>query len=72
VRSLVRLAILVGVAIWAWRHFFGAREPHERASVSFSDGSAIVLEPGSADFERVASIARSALGPAVRGAERRS
>lgn len=61
-KSLLRLAVLVGAAIWAWRHFVSAREPHERASVSFSDGSAIVLEPGSAEFERVASIARSALG----------
>jgi hypothetical protein len=61
VRRLLRLAVLVGAAIWAWRHFFGARESHERASVSFSDGSAIVLEPGSPDFERLASIARMAL-----------
>ena len=59
---LLRLAVLVGAAIWAWRRFFGAREPHERASISFSDGSSLVLEPGSADFERLASIARSALG----------
>jgi hypothetical protein len=29
--------------------------------VSFSDGSAIVLEPGSAEFERLTSIARSAI-----------
>ena len=60
-RSLLRLALLVGAAFWAWRHFFGAREPDERASVSFSDGSAIVLEPGSPDFERLASIARATL-----------
>jgi hypothetical protein len=61
VRTLLRLALLVGAAIWAWRHFVGTRQPHERASVSFSDGSAIVLEPGSPEFERLASIARSAL-----------
>lgn len=60
-RTLLRLALLVGAAIWAWRHFVGTRQPHERASVSFSDGSAIVLEPGSPEFERLASIARSAL-----------
>ena len=60
-RKLVRLVVLVGLAIWAWRHFVGDREPHERASVSFSDGSAVVLEPGSAQFERLASIARSAI-----------
>jgi hypothetical protein len=62
VRRFLRLAVLVGAAIWAWRHFVSAREPPERASVSFSDGSASVLEPGSAEFERLAAIARSALG----------
>jgi len=61
VRRLLRLAVLVGAAVWAWRHFVSAREPHERANVAFTDGSAIVLEPGSPDFERLASIARSAL-----------
>jgi len=61
VRKLLRLVVLAGLAVWAWRHFVGSREPHERASVSFSDGSAIVLEPGTAEFERLASIARSAI-----------
>ena len=60
-RTLLRLVVLVGLAIWAWRRFVGGGEPRERASVSFSDGSAIVLEPGSAEFERLASIARSAI-----------
>ena len=58
-RGLLRLAILVGLAIWAWRYLVRSREPHERASLSFSDGSAVVLEPGSAEFERLAAIARS-------------
>ncbi len=60
-KRLLRLAVLVGAAIWAWRHFIGGREPHERATISFSDGSVLVLEPGSPDFERLASIARTAL-----------
>ena len=60
-KRLLRLAVLVGAAIWAWRHFIGGREPHERATISFSDGSVLVLEPGSPDFERLASIARAAL-----------
>ena len=59
--ALVRLAILVALAVWAWRYLVRSRGPHERASVSFSDGSAVVLEPGSAEFERLASVARSAL-----------
>ena len=60
-RGFVRLAVLAGLAVWGWRYLIRSREPHERASVSFSDGSAIVLEPGSGEFERLASIARSAL-----------
>jgi hypothetical protein len=61
VRKLVRLAVLVGLAVWAWRTFFGGREPHERASVSYADGSSLVLEPGSPEFERFAVIARTVL-----------
>jgi len=61
VRRLIRLAVLVGLAVWAWRTFLGSSGPQERAGVSFADGSAVVLEPGSAAFERLASIARSAL-----------
>ena len=60
-RKLLRLAVVIGLAIWAWRYFAGSGEPLERASVSYADGSSIVLEPGSPGFERFASIARSAL-----------
>jgi len=62
-RKLVRLAVVLGLAIWAWRRFAGHSGPRERAGVSFADGSSIVLEPGSVGFERLASIARSALRP---------
>jgi len=61
VRRLLRLALLVGLAIWAWRFFTGSPGPQQRAGVSYVDGSSIVLEPGSAGFERLAAIARSAL-----------
>jgi len=60
VRKLIRLAILVGLAVWAWRKFFGPSGPEERAGVSYADGSAVVLEPGSPGFERLAAVARSA------------
>jgi hypothetical protein len=60
-RRLIRLAILVALAIWAWRKFFGSSGSEERAGISYADGSAVVLEPGSPGFERLASIARSAL-----------
>jgi len=63
VRKLIRLAVLVGLAVWAWRSFVGSSGPQERAGVSYGDGSALVLEPGSPGFERLASIARTALRP---------
>jgi len=47
VRRLVRLAILVGLAVWAWRRFVGGREATERAIAAYADGSSVVLEPGS-------------------------
>ena len=34
--KLVRLAILVGLAIWAWRRFAGRSEPPARAGVSYA------------------------------------
>jgi hypothetical protein len=61
VRKLLRLAVAVGLAIWAWRFFVRGRGPHERASVAYADGSDVVLEPGSLEFERLASIARAVL-----------
>ena len=60
-RKLFRIALLVALAVWAWRYAVGLRRPGERVTVAFADGSAIVLEPGSAGFERVAAEARAAL-----------
>ena len=62
-RKLIRLAILAGLAVWAWRTFVGSSGPQERAGVSYADGSALVLEPGSTGFDRLASVTRSALRP---------
>jgi hypothetical protein len=61
VRKVIRLAVVVALAIWAWRRFFGSSGSLERAGVSYADGSALVLEPGSAGFDRLAAIARTAL-----------
>jgi hypothetical protein len=61
VRRLLRLAILVGVTVWAWRLLISRRGPHERAGASYADGSSLVLEPGSPGFERLAEAARTAL-----------
>lgn len=60
-RKVIRLAVVVALAIWAWRRFFGSSGSLERAGVSYADGSALVLEPGSAGFDRLAAIARTAL-----------
>lgn len=58
---IVRLAIVVGLAVWAWRLWAGRGGQHERAAASYADGSSIVLEPGSPGFERLAAAARSAV-----------
>lgn len=60
-RKLIRLAVLVGLAIWAWRRFVVGPGTADRAGVSYADGSALVLEPGSEAFERLAALARPAL-----------
>jgi len=62
---LLRLAMLVGLAVWAWRSFVARRGPHERAGVSYADGSSLVLEPGSPGFGRLADAARRALVTAI-------
>ena len=58
---LVRLVLVAAFAVWAWRRFFASSGTPERAGVSFADGSAVVLEPGSPGFERLAAGTRSAL-----------
>jgi hypothetical protein len=61
VRKLIRLVVLAALAVWAWRKFFGSSGSLERAGVSYADGSSVVLEPGSPGFERLASVARTAV-----------
>lgn len=60
-RTLLRLALAIALAVWAWRFFVRSRGPHERATVAFADGSDVVLEPGSPEFERLAAVARTVL-----------
>jgi len=61
VRRLFRLAVVIGLTVWAWRLLVARRGPHERAGVSYADGSSLVLEPGTPGFERLADAARPAL-----------
>jgi hypothetical protein len=58
----------VGLTVWAWRILVARRGSHERAGVSYADGSSVVLEPGSPGFDALAAAARSALArPAANG-----
>jgi hypothetical protein len=61
VKKVIRLVLLVLLAVWAWRKLFGPSGSEERAGISYADGSAVVLEPGTPGFERLASITRTAL-----------
>jgi hypothetical protein len=63
VKKLVRLVLLILLVVWVWRRFFASSGPEERAGVSYADGSAVVLEPSSPGFERLAAIARRAIRP---------
>ena len=58
-RRLLRLALGIALALWAWRFLIRARGPHERATVAYADGSDVVLDPSSAEFDRLATIART-------------
>lgn len=62
-KKLIRLVLLVVLAVWVWRRFFAPSGPEERVGISYADGSAVVFEPGSPGFERLAAIARRALRP---------
>jgi hypothetical protein len=63
VKRLLRVALLAALAVWAWRRVLRGHRSGERATVGFSDGSALVLEPGSDQFDLLASPARAALRP---------
>jgi hypothetical protein len=60
-RRLLRIAVVTALAVWAWRRVLRGRGSGERATVAFSDGSALVFESGSDQFDRLASAARAAL-----------
>lgn len=62
-KRFLRLALVVALAVWAWRSLLGERGPRERASVAYADGSSLVLEPGTTGFERLAGPARSVFAP---------
>ena len=60
-RKILRVALAIGLAIWAWRFLVQGRGPHERASVAYADGSDVVLDPSTPEFDRLATIARGVL-----------
>jgi hypothetical protein len=58
---LFRIALLVALALWVWRRIAGTSSTHQRAGMTYDDGSSFVLDASSAAFERFATIARRAL-----------
>ena len=61
-KRLIRVAIVVALAIWAWRFAVGIRRPSSRVAVAFADGSSLELPTASPEFDLLAGEARSALG----------
>jgi hypothetical protein len=62
VKRLIRLAIVVALAVWAWRFAVGVRRPQSRVAVAFTDGSSLELPQASPEFDVLAGEARAALG----------
>jgi hypothetical protein len=62
VKRLIRLAIVVALAAWAWRFAVGVRRPQSRVAVAFTDGSSLDLPQASPEFDVLAGEARTALG----------
>ena len=50
---LIRLAILVALAVWAWRRFFASSRSRDRAAVSYADGSSVVNLTNTPDVDEV-------------------
>jgi len=57
-RKLVWLAVIGGLAWW----FLGRREaePEETVTIGYADGSAVTLEAGAPEFDRLLQIAAGA------------
>ncbi len=58
-RKLLVLAIIGGIAYWFLNR--GSSADGQTVTIGYVDGSAVVLEPGSPGFERLAAVARSAI-----------
>lgn len=61
-KRLIRLAVVVALAVWAWRFAVGVRRPQSRVAVGFGDGSALELPLATPEFDALATEARAALG----------
>ncbi len=57
-RRLAALAVLAGFVWWLLRRQGG---PGETATIGYADGSAVTLEPGAPELERLLAIAREAM-----------
>jgi hypothetical protein len=62
VKRLIRLAVVIALAVWAWRFAVGIRRPRSRVAVGFTDGSSLDLPAATPEFDALAGEARAAIG----------
>lgn len=60
-RRLLGLAVIGGIVYWFLNR--GSAEGSQAATIGYADGSAVTLEPGSPELDRLVLIASEALQP---------
>jgi hypothetical protein len=60
-RKLLGLAVIGGIVYWFINR--GGADDGQRATIGYVDGSAVILEPGSPELDRLVLIASEALHP---------
>lgn len=60
-RKLLTLAVIGGIVYWFLNR--GGPEDGQRATIGYADGSAVTLDPGAPELDRLVQIASEALVP---------
>ncbi len=60
-RKLLALAIIGGVVYWFLNR--GEADAGQSVTIGYADGSAVTLEPGAPELDRIVQIAAEALQP---------
>jgi len=60
-RKLLALAIIGGVVYWFLNR--GEADSGQSVTIGYADGSAVTLEPGAPELDRIVQIAAEALRP---------